>query len=110
MSLERGLEIERTDDAIVFRLIIQNDGEKPETLRFPDACRADFFVSQDDKELWRWSDGRLFARAQVEEQLPPGEELTFRGTWDEPPEGSFEVTAELQTTDEPLAVSDSFTV
>lgn len=43
---------------VAFEFSVINAGGTPIELTFRDACRADFAVSETDREVWRYSDGR----------------------------------------------------
>lgn len=110
MTLTATLETERLREAVAFRLTVRNEGEESRTVRFPDACRVDIVAKRDGREEWRWSDGRLFARAPVKAEFAPGDATTYRRTWDDPPEGTFDIVGEVRIVDDPLAVKDTVTV
>ena len=47
------------------------------SLSFKDAQRFDFYIEQEGKEVWRWSQGRMFAQELGHEKLGPGASLGF---------------------------------
>lgn len=97
MSLEGALGVSVSDDGRDVRLAftVHNAGSGTADLRFSDACRADFAVLEEGREVWRFTDGRAFAQLIGEESIPPGESVTYDGTWDDPRDGEFAAVAEL---------------
>lgn len=73
------------------------------TLRFNSGHVYDFVVSQDGRELWRWSDGRAFHQAVFDHTVDAGTLQTFVEVWDgrdgrgQLVTGSVTVQASLQT-------------
>jgi len=56
----------------------QRDG----VVRFRDGQTYDFVVTQDGREVWRWSHDRAFHQAIQERRFPPGELVIFTAVWD----------------------------
>jgi len=52
---------------------VRNDTEEPLTLVFSSAQQADIVLSQDGREVYRWSDGKMFAQVLESIALQPGE-------------------------------------
>lgn len=46
-------------------------------LRFGSGQRYDLVLMRDEKEIWRWSDGRFFTMALVKKELKPGGGLQY---------------------------------
>ncbi|MFC6718777.1 BsuPI-related putative proteinase inhibitor [Natrialbaceae archaeon GCM10025810] len=88
---ERGRSLE-------FAFTVANGGSEAVDLRFPDACRAEFVVSDGDSELWRSTQGRVFAQVLTTASLPPGEALTIEDEWSDPSlePGTYDVVAKLR--------------
>ena len=84
-----------TNGDVALSLTVENEGTEPVELPFRTAQRADFVAYRDGEEVWRWSDGRMFAQVLGEERLNPGETLTVDATWDAPPSGEYRVVGEL---------------
>jgi len=63
--LDSSLEVTVGED-VSFRFTVSNGTGGPVELTFRDACRADFAVRREEgeegEEVWRWSDGRMFAQ------------------------------------------------
>ena len=108
--LEATLDARATDTGVQLALSVENVGGEPVTLSFRDARRAEFVASVDAEEVWRWSRGRMFAQSLGEETLAPGEERTFRATWEDPDPGEYRVTGELAAADVDLTAVTTVTV
>ena len=97
--LEARLHTEGSNGEVAFELTVSNADDQPVDLRFRDACRADVAVVADGEEVWRWSDGRMFAQAVETAQLNPGESAAFEFDWDDPEPGSYRAVGELRLLD-----------
>lgn len=63
-------------------LTVRNAGDDAFRLPLSSAQSHDFAIgAMDGGELWRWSSGRRFAQQLGELALAPGEERSFRATW-----------------------------
>lgn len=70
-------------DRITLAVIIRNRSNVPRTLTVPSSQTYDCIVyAGDNKEVWRWSAGRMFAQVITELTFAPGESRTFTATWD----------------------------
>jgi len=97
-------------DGVSFRFTVVNDDDEPVELTFRDAGKADFAVYEDDTEVWRRSDGRMFAQVIQHARLEPGEEATFEAGWPDPREGAFTAEAELRVTERDVTARTPFSV
>ena len=74
----------RSRETITFAVTIRNRRDAPQTLTFASSQTHDCFVYKgENKEVWRWSAGRLFAQVITELTLAPGESRTFTVAWDQ---------------------------
>lgn len=71
-----------TGPAFVFTLGVMAPADERATLRFDDGRQFDFVVHQDGKEVWRWSDGRVFHQAVHTRSIDAGALHTFVHVWD----------------------------
>ena len=96
-------------------LITHEKPNEPAPLGFSSAQRYDFIIAKDDKEIWRWSEGRVFATMVDGIILQPGEYLRYREIWDQKDEegapvlpGRYRILGVLKTypevTSEPIVV------
>lgn len=97
-------------DGVSFRFTVINDGSEPVELTFRDAGQADFAVYDDGDEVWRWSDGRMFAQVLQSARLEPGEEAVFEEEWPDPDPGDYTAEAELRVTDHDVRARTPFSV
>ena len=73
-------------------------------LSFRDAQRFDFLIERDGAEVWRWSQGLMFAQMLGEETLGPGASLTFSAECEENLEpGLYQLTGILTAHPSPLS-------
>lgn len=103
MVLEGGLEVTVSSgagtDAVRFEFAVTNAGTEPVELRFSDACKAEFVVEDEGREVWRYTDGRLFAQMIGSERIAPGETATYGAEWEDPLTGEYTAVAELRAQD-----------
>ncbi|SEV98032.1 BsuPI-related putative proteinase inhibitor [Natrinema salifodinae] len=109
MSLEGSLETAGDDerDAVLFVLTVTNEGDEPIELQFSDACKAEFvLVDGDDtgdgegEEVWRFTEGRMFAQVLSSETLEPGDSSSYEAEWSDPEPGEYAAVAELRARNE----------
>jgi hypothetical protein len=107
--LETALEV-TVGDEVAFSFSVVNAGDRPVERTFRDACRADFAVSADGREVWRYSDGRAFAQAVSTAEFQPGEAATFEAVWPEPAPGEYTAEATLRVSEGPVSARTPFSV
>ena len=105
MTLEGTLDadVRSTDDgsrpnAVALAFTVTNVGDEPVDLQFSDMCKAEFVVRDEDgdREVWRFTEGRMFAQMLSREELAPDESSTYEAEWERPQPGEYTVTAELR--------------
>lgn len=96
MALDADLEVE-SGDSVSFTLTVTNIDDEPREVRFRSGLEADFSVSRDEEECWRWSDGRMFTQALRTETFAPGESTTYTESWAPSEPGTYTVVAALNT-------------
>jgi intracellular proteinase inhibitor BsuPI len=100
------------DDAekLRFSLSIHNNTSKMLELRFPDGQTHDFVVKDfAGKEIWRWSDGRMFTSAMRSETLKGKGETNFSESWETKGQhGSFTAVAILRSENFPVESTVQF--
>ena len=100
-------------EPLTFTLRVINDSPRPIRLSFRTAQRFDFVVEdKQDREVWRWSAGRLFAQVLGHETLgPSGGEFVARATAEGRfPPGVYTVKGIIPALEGGLAASASITV
>ncbi|WP_049923990.1 BsuPI-related putative proteinase inhibitor [Halopiger djelfimassiliensis] len=111
MSLEGTLET--TGDAtgpVTFQFTVTNTGAEPIELEFTDACKAEFVVEDDGTEIWRFTEGRMFAQVMSSKTLDPDESLTVDAEWADPDPGEYDAVAELRARNETCNAGTEITV
>lgn len=95
--------------AFAFRVV--NRGNRVEVM-FPSGQTHDFVVlDSTGRELWRWSEGRMFTQALQTRVLNRGDTLVFRANWDPATlRGRFTVVARLVSDNYPLERRTDFLV
>lgn len=100
MALEGELDVavsERTGaETVAFEFSVTNTGTDPIQVRFPNAGKAEFVVEQAGREIWRFTDGRVFAQVVSSERLAPAETAIYEGEWNDPQPGSYTAVATLR--------------
>jgi hypothetical protein len=105
--LAADLTADLTADAVTFAFTVSNADTAPVDLTFRSGMRADVAVSDEDdqdREVWRWSEGRMFTQVVETETLEPDESTTVELRWDDPPPGTYLAEASLAAAD--VAVTD----
>jgi len=70
-------------DPVTLIVTIRNRSDAPRTLTLPTSQTHDCIVyAGNDKEVWRWSAGRMFAQVITEQTFTPGESRTIAVRWD----------------------------
>ncbi len=93
-----------------FTLNVKNNTTKMLELRFPDGQTHDFVVKDfAGKEVWRWSEGRMFTSAMKSETIKGKGETAFEESWDTKGQhGSFTAVAILKSNNFPIETSVQF--
>lgn len=93
-----------------FTLNVKNNTTKMLELTFPDGQTHDFVVKDfAGKEIWRWSEGRIFTSAMKSETLKGKGETAFEESWNsEGLHGSFTAVAILKSNNFPVETSVQF--
>jgi hypothetical protein len=97
-------------DKLRFALRVTNNTSKMLELRFPDGQTHDFVVKDfAGKEVWRWSEGRMFTSAMRSETLKGKGETVFEESWNPKGQhGSFTAVAVLRSNNFPIETTVQF--
>ena len=83
-------------DGVKFAFHVTNNTNKRVELRFPSGQTHDVVVlDAQGKEVWRWSNGRMFTQAMQNKVLSTNDTLTFTETWHPEGTGTFTAVATL---------------
>ncbi len=107
--LETALKV-TVGDGVEFSFSVVNAGDTPVEFTFRDACRADFAVYTDDREIWRYSDEKSFAQTLSTAEFQPGETATFDARWPDPRPGEYTGEATLRVAERPVTALTPFSV
>ena len=104
--------IRPTDDAgsLKFALRVKNNTTKMVEIQFPDGQTHDFVVSDSTgKEIWRWSEGRMFTQAMKSKTLKGKDDTVFEESWEvNGHHGAFTAVAILKSENFPVETSVQF--
>ena len=67
--------------AVRLAIRLTNHGGRPEELAFASGQLYDFWVTQADDEVWRWSDDMTFTQATQEKTIASQDTLTLSESW-----------------------------
>lgn len=110
--LVSSLQVQTYADSVHFVLQVTNASGAVVPVTFPTGQSAEFTVSRDGRELWRWSADRGFTQAVRQESLAPGETRTYEATWNPPAgtTGQLVARAVLTSSDRRLEQASYFTL
>jgi len=99
------------EDGVRFAFHVTNEGSKKLELRFPDGRTHDVIVLDSiGREVWRWSDGRLFTQAVQNRVVRGSDSLQFEEAWKNAPPGTYTAVATLASVNFPVEQRAQFTV
>ena len=96
--------------ALKFALRVVNNTTRMVEIHFPDGQTHDFVVTDSaGKEVWRWSDGRMFTQAMKSKTLKGKDDTVFEEVWDtEGHHGAFTAVATLKSENYPVETTVQF--
>jgi len=101
----------RVDDAVHFVLQVINEGDRKIELNFANGMTHDFAVLDErGKQVWRWSDGRLFTSAYQNRVLRSDDTLSFHESWKPLAPGRYTAVARLASQNYPQEQRVTFAV
>lgn len=109
MSLTATLDVDTSPDVVAFHFHVRNDGTEPEEVQIRSSKLADIAILDDDEEIWRWSDGQMFAQMMQTETFDPGQTETYEFEWPNPRSGTYQAVATLNAMQD-VTASEQFTV
>lgn len=97
-------------ESLRFTLRIVNNTRKMVEIQFPDGQTHDFVVNDSTgKEVWRWSEGRMFTQAMRSKTLKGKDGTVFEEKWEPKGQrGAFTAVAILKSENFPLETSIQF--
>lgn len=102
---------ESTDKlATLFALEVKNTGKRDE-VRFASGKTHDFVVfDANDREVWRWSTGRMFTQMLQTKHLKTGDSVRYEARWEAAEPGTYRVVAVLNRDTNPVQLQREFIV
>ena len=93
-----------SNHGVELNLDVRNNTTKMTELEFANGQTHDFVVTDESgKEVWRWSDGRMFTQAMQNKLVKGRETATFGEFWDaKDVHGKFTATATLLSENHPV--------
>ena len=86
-----------------FAIEVSNDSRKRVELNFPDGRTHDFVVfDARGKEVWRWSQGRLFTQAMQNRLLDAHDAIVYAERWTPVAPGRYTLVAQLNSENYPV--------
>ena len=108
--LTPSLDIDVTDD-VRFAFHVANDGAKKLELLFANGRTHDVIVLDSiGREVWRWSEGRLFTQTVQSKVLRASDRIAFEESWDSARPGTYTAVATLASSNFPVEQRVEFTV
>ena len=99
------------EDGVRFAFHVVNDGSKKLEVNFNDGRTHEIVVLDSvGKEVWRWSNGRLFTQAMQNKVLRTSDSLRYKGSWTEAKPGTYVAVATLASENFPVSRRVEFTV
>jgi hypothetical protein len=103
------VSVDTAGGAVRFAIAVTNDTPKRVELNFPDGRTHEFVVlDATGREVWRWSEGRLFTQAVRNRLLDVHDAVVYHDAWPGAAPGDYTLVAELRSVNYPLQQRLSF--
>ena len=108
--LASAIVVDTEHDGVRFALHVTNAMKKHVELAFPNGQTHEFVVVDSaGREIWRWSNSRLFTQAVQNKLLSSGETMEYTEQWSHPAQhGRYTVIATLNSTNYPVQERANF--
>ncbi len=102
----------QANGSVRFALHVTNNAGKRMELTFPSGLTHDIVVLDDvGREVWRWSEGRMFTQALQNRILDASETVSYDAEWlPETQHGAFVAVASLRSENHPVEQRVQFTL
>jgi hypothetical protein len=101
----------QVDGEVRFAFAVVNASKKKLEVSFADGRTHDVVVLDSlGREVWRWSEGRLFTQAMQNRVLRTSDALRYEEEWDAPAPGKYVAVATLASRNYPTEQRVEFTV
>jgi hypothetical protein len=99
------------DNGVRFDFTVVNESRKKLELDFANGRMHDLVVLDSlGREVWRWSEGRLFTQAMVSKVLRTSDSLRYEDSWKDAKPGHYTAVATLASANFPITQRVEFTV
>ena len=103
--------IDTSRGKVRFAIQVANDSRKRVELNFPTGRTHEFVVLNDKgKEVWRWSEGRLFTQGMQNRLLDANDSVEYAERWSHPAAGRYTLVAELNSGNYPVKEQVEFSL
>lgn len=110
LSPALAVAVDRRND-VKLALHVVNNGKRRVEVRFADARTHDFAViDSTGREVWRWSEGRLFTQTMQNRVVDSRETISFDASWTPTRAGRYTAVALLASANHPLQARTAFLV
>jgi hypothetical protein len=111
-TLVSQLDVKLDRQEVQFALHVTNQGRKHVEVAFPNGQTHEFVVVDSlGREVWRWSESRLFTQALQNKLLGGGETMSVGERWPHPrTRGKYTVIATLNSSNYPIQQRADFVV
>ena len=114
-STDRGVVsqvvVDTSSGSVRFAIALANDSRKRVELDFPSGLTHDFAVlDSTGKEVWRWSEGRMFTQGMQNRLLDANDSVTYAERWSPPARGRYTLVAQLNSANYPVRQQVQFTL
>jgi len=113
VKLDTHFDVTVDANTVRFALVVKNVGGKHAELNFADGQAYDFVVTDSaGREVWQWSNGRIFTQSVRNKQLGAGESMRVSESWDKhnASPGHYSVTATLKSSNYPRVSHGAFAI
>ena len=95
--------VDTANGTVRFAIEVANESPKRVELTFPDGRTHDFAVlDSTGREVWRWSEGRLFTQGMQNLQLDARDRTVYDERWRAPGSGRYTLVAQLHSENYPV--------
>ena len=110
-KVEPHLDVQVAQRNVRFAFEVENIGAKHVELKFANGQAYDFTVVDSlGRQVWRWSNDRLFTQGVQNKQLGSGETLQAREVWKRAKPGRYTAIATLRSANYPVEQRADFVV
>ena len=97
------VSVDTAQGEVRFAIAVRNGTRRSVEISFPDGRTHDFVVLDSaGKEVWRWSEGRMFTQGMQNRLLGSRDSTVFDEEWDTAKPGNYTLVAVLHSENHPL--------